>query len=273
MNAHNLVRLVIAVGCVGAILLIASCFIPAEGQIWSPYRMAFGYSIGGGNMSGWAVSIVEIGPFALGAAILVAGAVRKWPECSSFVLVSYAAVWLVAGAVYLVDLAGIPGLRYGRQWVWASIALIALFAAVFAALRGFGKRKLHYTSLLTLSLVLVAGSIIQQATGIAYYLLEDGMLLNVGAVTGEVGAVMLFISLLLLRQGKTFLDSVGRGLVCSNCFYDLRGSVESTVCPECGADIPEHAGMPEKEPGGPCPLDMGETIVYAQGYAQASSQI
>ena len=62
------------------------------------------------------------------------------------------------------------------------------------------KKARRQTAILTLAILLAISSILRQACSIAWYLLEDGLLLNIGSVTGVTAATVVLLGLMIKRQ-------------------------------------------------------------------------
>jgi len=56
------------------------------------------------------------------------------------------------------------------------------------------------TTVLTFAAILAVSSLLYQACSIAWYLLEDSLLLNIGAVIGVAAAAVLLVALMTQRQ-------------------------------------------------------------------------
>ena len=62
------------------------------------------------------------------------------------------------------------------------------------------RTSLNQITVLTFAAILAVSSILYQSCSIAWYLIEDGLLLNIGSVIGVTSATTLFVALLIQRQ-------------------------------------------------------------------------
>ena len=180
-----------------ASLLAASYFLPVEGT-WAPWQGWRGYYLSSGELvSGFNVGLIEVFPYAAGVMILLIPALLRWPKICIIKLAIFSAVWIISlvygGTSDVWDVS----LKFPKLWLILKILFIHIFVVfVIFALRGPRKK----VAVLTFAAILAVSSILHQACSIAWYLLEDGLLLNIGSVTGVTSATTLFVALLIQRQ-------------------------------------------------------------------------
>ncbi len=186
-------------GLAGALLRAVSTFIPIEGGM-SGWQMASGYDVGPARypMRGWwFVAVFEVAPFILGIAILAALALRGRPRVAFGLLSAYAAVWVAGGVRFAWMLAETPGLWFARLWVGAIAAGEVLVAAVLAwAVR----KTIPQPAWRMIGLALALCAIGQMAGSMAFAVMEDGVGLDVGGLTGPAGAAGLVVAMCRLRD-------------------------------------------------------------------------
>ncbi|MCD4700045.1 MAG: hypothetical protein K8R91_05695 [Phycisphaerae bacterium] len=188
---------------ISALLLAASYFLPVEAS-WSPWDACHGYYLGGEFVKGPNVVLSGAAPYAAGMVILLALVLMRRPKAGVLVIVGFASVWLLSITWTVIGLAGLPSLEFPRLWPALAILLIPpIVVMLLLSLMRFKKK----TTVLTLATILAMASIFQQACSIAIFLLEDGLLLNVGSVTGMMVATALFVALLCQSQIHSTLVS------------------------------------------------------------------
>ena len=100
----------------------------------------------------------------------------------------------------------------GMRSLSNTILIVIVVIFLIFALRGTRQK----VAVLTFAMILAFSSILQQAYSIAWFFLEDGLLLNIGSVTGITAASVIFISLLFQRQliNMPVCGMVGTNLLC-----------------------------------------------------------
>jgi zinc transporter ZupT len=89
--------------------------------------------------------------------------------------------------------------HYEFRMLWLALAVSIIPALILVNIL-FLRKYQRMTTTLILGAVLAASSILQQSCLIAWYLLEDKLLLNVGSVTGMTAAAVLFVGLLVKKE-------------------------------------------------------------------------
>ncbi len=193
-KVKNLLNVIIVL-C--SLLLAASYFLPTEAS-WSPSDAWYGYyNTAGDFVSGFNVGLVEIFPYAAGLIILLVLALLRWPTVGAFFIMGFSIVWLVSAAYEELGVADHLSHRFPNLWP-ILLVLIAVPASALALLVLWKFRT--QARVLTLAAILAAVAILHQAYSIAWYLLEDRVLLNIGSVTGVATAAVIFVGLLVQRQ-------------------------------------------------------------------------
>lgn len=180
---------------VSSILLAASYFFPVEAS-WSPLDAWQGYWVGGELVTGVKVALVDIPSYATGLVVLAALILSRLPKLTFALITAFAAFWVFSLIWYLMLLADLPDVKYLTLWLSLAIVTVPFFVVVMVlASRKYGRN----TSFMLLAIV-AGASLIQQACGIVFCLLEDKLLLNFGSVTGTVAATALLIGLIVRMQ-------------------------------------------------------------------------
>jgi len=192
------VHILIVIIFVSAFLLSATYFLPVEGS-WSPSDAWHGYYEASGNyIAGFNVGLIEVFPFAVGIFILLTLALLRWPKICISKLTIFSTVWILSLALEVNYIFWNPS-SYKLSKLW--IILFALFVPFFVFILVLALRKsLNQIAVLTFAVILAFSSILYQLVSITWYLIEDGLLLNIGSVTGVTSATTLFVALLIQRH-------------------------------------------------------------------------
>lgn len=196
-------RLLNTVIIISGLVLATSYFLPVEGE-WAPVDAWLGYCSGGEFVSGFNIGLVEAFPFAVGVIVLLAMALCRWPKVSFFAMVVFAMAWVISVVLEVSRIVRSPYLEF--QSLWLALAVVIILGIVIISLvclRG----SPHMTRHIRLGAILATWSILQQSYSIAYYLLEDRLLLNIGSVTGVAAAVLL-VSLLCVTEDNSQAQKV-----------------------------------------------------------------
>jgi len=196
-NMKSISRLLNIIIIICCLVLAASYFLPTE-STWSPFDAWHGYYDSAGEfVSGWNVGLVEVFPYAAGLIILLVLALSRWPIVGAILIMSFSVVWFASVLYEVVGATNFSSARFASFWpiliVLIAVPMLALGILVLFKFRTQAR-------LLTLATLLAIVAIIQQAYSIAWYLLEDRLLLNIGSVTGVVAAAIISVSLLVQRQ-------------------------------------------------------------------------
>lgn len=183
---------------ISAFLLAASYFLPVE-ESWSPSDAWYGYYEASGNIvAGFNVGLIEIFPFAVGIFILLTLALLRWPRICIVKLAIFSTAWVLSLALEVNYIFWNPTL-YKLSKLW--IILFALFVPFLVFIVVLTLRKsLNQIAILTFAAILALSSILYQLISIAWYIIEDGILLNTGSVTGVTSATTLFVALIIRGQ-------------------------------------------------------------------------
>ncbi len=79
------------------------------------------------------------------------------------------------------------------------LAVLLIPSLVFIVVLTLRKSQ-NKIGVLTFASILAVSSVLYQLCTIAWHLIEDGVLLNIGSVTGVTSATTLFVALLVQRQ-------------------------------------------------------------------------
>jgi hypothetical protein len=182
--------------CIAAFVLIISYFLPVEAS-WSPVDAWKGYYDAGGENTGLSIGLIEAFPFAVGLIALMVILLLRYPKITVAVCVVFSVVWAVIVILEVNRIRTSGGYRFGNFWfIFASAVIFCLFVFLLMVLF----RAKIKTVALTLCLLLAVASLIQQICSVAWSVLEDNLLLNIGSVTGISGATSLIICLLIKTQ-------------------------------------------------------------------------
>ena len=194
---RSLERLTTCFIAVGGLVVALSYFLPHEDLHWSPFLMAQGYMAGGGYLDGPVVAGFETAPAICGLLFAVIVLLRVSPRLESALLGGFLAVWLSLAVLYAIDFFSLPALSHPALW-----GLISLL--VLASVAGLGwhlfLRSSRRPSPLILELFVAGCLFLSQIVSVAFIVMEDGSLLNYGAVTSSVGATVLMISVVFRHQ-------------------------------------------------------------------------
>ena len=176
------------------VVLAISYFLPVEDS-WSPVDAWKGYYDASGHVDDLNSAVFEVFPFAAGLIILFALLLLRFPKIPIIMIIIYGLIWAVSVTVESFRIKTSSGYRFENFWYIFAIATICcLFVILLLTILKFKNRL----AVLSLCLLLAAASLIQQSCSIAWYILEDGQLLNIGSVTGPATATGLIISLLYI---------------------------------------------------------------------------
>ncbi len=192
------VHILIVIIFISAFLLAVSYFIPVE-ESWSPSDAWHGYYEASGNfVAGFNVGLIEVFPFGVGIIILLTLALLRWPRICIVKLAIFSTVWILSLALEVNYIFWNPSLyRLSKLWIILAALLVPFLVFILVlALR----KSLNQIAVLTFATILALSSILYQLFSIAWYLIEDGQLLNIGSVTGVTSATTLFVVLLIQRQ-------------------------------------------------------------------------
>jgi len=189
----QLTNVLIVVSC---LILAASYFLPAE-TWWSPFDAWRGYYVGDEFVKDFNMALIETFPFGVGVIVLVALALSRRPLASVVALVVFAFAWGISLVWEVSRIARTSHYQYRMLWLGLAASIVpTIILIILLFLRKYQKM----ITVLSIGAVLAVSSILQQSCLIAWYLLEDKLLLNIGAVTGMVGAAVLLVALLIKRQ-------------------------------------------------------------------------
>ncbi|MBL7152517.1 MAG: hypothetical protein ISS79_02280 [Phycisphaerae bacterium] len=190
---NKLINVVIVVSCV---VLAGSYFLPAEVS-WSPFDAWRGYYVGNEFVKDFNMALVETFPFGVGVVVLAALALSRRPTASVAVFVVFAVTWAVSLAWEVARIVRNPHYQFRMLWLMLAVSIVPVVIVVSIL---FLRKYQRMTTALILGAVLAVSSVLQQSCLIAWYLLEDKLLLNVGSVTGMAGAAVLFVGLLVKKE-------------------------------------------------------------------------
>jgi len=191
----SLKKLLSGVSVVSCLVLAMSYFLPAAG-VWAPVDAWRGYYSGGEFITGFNLGLVEVFPFGAGAIVLLTLALYKRPKVGFITMVIYAALWVVSLVCELVRIAAGGAYSFGNLWLITGVVIIpGVVVVTIMCLR----KSQATIAVLTMTAALACSSILQQSCSIAWYLIEDKLLLNIGSVMGLSAAATLFVSRLYVR--------------------------------------------------------------------------
>lgn len=190
---NRLINVVIVVSCV---VLAGSYFLPTE-VTWSPFDAWQGYYIGEEFVADFNMALADTFPFAVGVVVLIAWALSRRPTASVAVLVIFTVSWTASLTVAVARIVRIPNSDFRMLWLALAVLLIPTVLIVGIL---FLRKYPRTTASVILGALLAVSSALYQSCLIAWYLLEDKLLLNVGSVTGMTGAVVLFVGLLVKKE-------------------------------------------------------------------------
>lgn len=198
-------RLATALSIAASILLLFCFFFPFESHDLTPLKMCSGYDIAGGYMAGPHVIIVDSAPFIVGAVVIAAMIGKGRPKVTTIFLLGVSIIWIVAYITYLVSFFQMPSIRLsGLWWIMSLIILPAVTLLILLISGNWYKPK----SVDLLLLILGCASLLTMSIAVAFCLIEDGLLLNYGAVVGTASAAVLAVSLLFrYLSGKSLFHN------------------------------------------------------------------
>jgi hypothetical protein len=177
-------------------LVAASYFLPYEDRHWSPFLMAQGYVAGGGFLDGPIVAGFESAPAACGLLLATVLFLRGKPRLASLALGGFLALWVSLAVLYALDFFSLPSLRFPA--IYAITGFLTLAGTAWICWLVI--RRHSQAAPILLGTFLAACLVLSEAVAIAFVLLEDGLLLNYGAVTSSVGAAVLAVSYLFRHE-------------------------------------------------------------------------
>jgi len=207
MRATKLFTNITILMCSG--ILVASYFIPVEAS-WAPVDAWQGYMAGGKFLEGSDVASFEMAPYAVGLLVLIVLALFRWTKVALILLTTFMGLWIFVGAWYVYRLFTLPEIRFPLVWPILMLSIVipsVIFRIVIA--RKSNQKKFVWFYLM----ILAMASFLQQSCSIAFALLEDKMLLNIGFVSGIAAAAVLIVSLFVRGQIQIELE---RNLNCEN---------------------------------------------------------
>jgi len=179
-------------------LLAITYFLPVEAS-WAPLHAWHGYyNTFGEFIEGFNVGLIEVFPYAVGIMTLLATILLRWPKVCLVKFSIFSILWIIS-LTYEINRIMWNQSSYNFPKVW--LILLFLFIPLVVLALIFTLRKSQKkTAVLKFAMILVLSSILFQTGSIVWYLLEDGLLLNIGSVTGMVSATTLFIAFLIKIQ-------------------------------------------------------------------------
>ena len=193
---HKVAQLTNVLIVVSCLILAASYFLPAEGT-WAPVDAWDGYYVGDEFVTGFNVALIEALPFGVGAVVLLALALSHRPKAGLAALAVFAVAWVITLGWQVSRIARMAHCQYRTLWVVLAVSIVPPIVVVILL---FLRKYQKMITVLSLGVVLAASSVLQQSCSIAWYLLEDKLLLNIGCVTGMVAAAVLLVALLVKRR-------------------------------------------------------------------------
>ncbi len=175
------------------LMLILTYFLPVEAQ-WKPFDAWKGYwEPGTGRViQSTLISLFAIFPYGVGLIVLLGLVFRQFPKACMLKSLLYFIGWVSVGVYRIHEIAKDELYNHPKLWGFlGTIIILSLTSVFFCVGRKFSKMKACQIYLILLAL----GSLLQQMCEIAWYLLEDGLLLNIGSVTGITSATTLLICL------------------------------------------------------------------------------
>ena len=179
-----------------SIILVSSYFLPVEAS-WAPVDSWQGYWAGGMLMKGLDIIILETAPYAVGLIILIVLATFRWTKIVLLIETAFSLLWIMAGTIYIYRILYQPNMNFPLLWssLIAGIGISLLFFLFYFVMK-IKQEKFIWIFLASLAIV----SLLQQSCSIAFYLLEDKLLLNIGSVIGITAANCLVIILMFRLQ-------------------------------------------------------------------------
>ena len=193
-SVRRLLNITIMICC---LLLGVSYFLPTEAS-WSPSDAWYGYFEASGEfVTGLNIGLVAVFPYTLGLIVLLVLAMLRWCKAGTVVLAAFSASWIVSLVYEVIRIVGTVSYKFPNLWLILAIVIIPSFVIIMILTLWKAPKA---TTVLAFAAILAIGAVLQQACSIAWYLLEDELLMNIGSVTGVTAAAVLFISLLVQRQ-------------------------------------------------------------------------
>ncbi len=180
---------------ISAIVLAGSYFLPVE-MGWAPVDSWRGYAVGGGFVAGWDVIAMEMWSNVAALVILLAMAIRKWGGLCIGILAVFMWAAIVSVSVYMARYARLPEMSAAGLW-WGTTAAVIVSGVIVVALSI--KRLSSEGAIWTMLIVLSVAALVFQAGSVAFCLIEDRLLLNVGSVTSVSSACLLAAGITVRR--------------------------------------------------------------------------
>ena len=180
---------------VSCLLLILTYFLPVE-ALWKPFDAWKGYlePSTGRFVQSISTSLFEVFPYGVGLIVLLGLVFYKLPTISILKVIVYSISWASIGIYSVLEIAKDELYNFPKLWAILGFTIIIpmLLSLVYIGWK-FPRRKACQTYMI----LLVVCSLLQQICEIAWYLLEDGLLLNIGSVTGITSVTTLLICLVI----------------------------------------------------------------------------
>ena len=179
---------------VSSLVLTLTYFLPVESS-WAPFDAWKGYwePSTGRIVQGLSTSLLEVFPYGVGVIVLLGLALRQWPTVCISKIIAFSIGWASIAIYCVFQIAKDELYNFPKLWaIMGAMIIIPMILALFYVGWKFPKTKVSQIFLI----LLVACSLLQQMCEIAWYLLEDGLLLNIGSVTGITSATILLIGLI-----------------------------------------------------------------------------
>ena len=194
-DIKRLLNIIIFISC---LFLVTSYFLPVEAS-WSPQQAWRGYYDPGGEfVAGFNVGLIEVFPYAVGIMISLAMVLLRWPKICIVKLAIFSTIWIISLGYEVNHILSNPS-SYKLPNLWLILTALLVPSVVIVVILSLRKSR-KKTAVLTFAAILTVSSILYQACSIAWYLLEDSLLLNIGAVIGVSAASVLLVALMTQRQ-------------------------------------------------------------------------
>ena len=118
---------------------------------------------------------------------------------------TFTAAWIFVVAWHLIRFLNSPEMNFPLLWIVLMLSIVnPAVVFLFVIARKSKQERLVWVFLATLALV----SLLHQSCSIAFFLLEDELLLNIGSVTGIAAAAVLSVSLYVRGQIQSELTKI-----------------------------------------------------------------
>jgi len=125
-------------------------------------------------------------------------ALLRWPRICIIKLAIFSTLWVLSLALEVNYIFRNPSLyRLSKLWITLAALLVPFLVFILVLVL---RKSLNQIAVLTFATILALLSILYQLVSITWYLIEDGLLLNIGSVIGVTSATTLFIALLIQMQ-------------------------------------------------------------------------